>query len=362
MRIDLPAPSVFGFARHLSLLLLCGALAAPLAGQADVSPIRRVQISSIPFDLDEATTRSWEVTQAELEEQTSDTWGTLQVRNVVGAPVKWAKFYVEYYDARGRPCFTLLFATYQHRGEESGPLVNDLRPVASRESRTLLSLAGGLAPASKVTKARVHMISQAILGKGEEVLAGNSTIRSPATIEGTILERRIQLTPPDPPVRDQAASDLVLAQVAISKEGIVKGVTVLDSVSPEAAAWLQREIHERAIFRPATARFVNVDNDALVLVRAIKFFSDDPSIPLAHSSTWVRAYVDTLSDREIPPVTELIFFPVDETVPHQPKPLGSPDTNSELFTAGSFWCDSLVVWDPVSPAHPWTLRWRSRQE
>lgn len=365
MSIDAPAGPIFGPCRFLSLLFLCGALVAPLAGQtpsADVPPIRRVQISSIPFDLDGATVRSWEVIQAELEEGAMGTLGTLQVRNARGAPVEWAKFYVEYYDARGRPCFTLLFATYQHRGEESGPLKNDPRPVASGESRTLLSDAFELAPALKVSKARVHLISQATLGKGEEVVAGNGIIRSPAAIEGTILERQIQLTLPDPQARGQAASDLVLAQVAISKEGIVKGAAILDSASPEAAAWLQRAIHGKAIFRPATAGFVNVDSRALVLVRAIKFFSDDPSVPLASSSAWVRVYADTLSDRELPPVTELIFLPMDETVPHQPKPPGSPDANSELFGAGSFWCDSLLVWDPVSSAHPWTLRWRSTQE
>jgi len=276
--------------------------------------------------------------------------------------VEWAKFYVEYYDARDRLCFTLLFATYSN----SEQLTNDPRPVESKESRLLLSLGSGLAPASEVTEARVHLISQAILGRTKETVAGKSMIRSPAAIEGTIPERQLHLAI-DSAQRDAGVFDLVFAKVAITSEGVAKGITILNSSTSDITAWLQRTIHEKPIFRPATAGFVNIESDALVLVRAAVTSTAVPLVPLARSSTWVKDYVKILSG-EVPPITELFFVPsnemtTDDRGSQQPIPPSTRDPNSVfLMLSGSFWCDALVVWDPISPAHPWTLRWRIPEE
>lgn len=361
MSISWSRDYIFGRGCHACLFWLCGPLVTLALGQIPprVAPLATYERLPLNFIQDEGMNRSWKVTRVELREGLVGTWGLLQIQNVSGMPIQQARFYADYYDMAGRLCFTLVFGS----DSNSESLKGDPRPVGVDESRLLLSLGSGFAPASEAVEARVRLVSQTIAGKPEEIVAGDRILRSPGVIEGSILELKLRLAI-DPLQR--GALDLVFAKVAVNKEGGVEELTVLNSVGSDAAAWFERVIRGKEVFRPATIGFANTESTALVLVRiASSTYQTSFSVPVARESPWVKAYVRTVRDRELPPITELLFVLSTELSPDSEPQRSRSKSDPNIFefiSAGSFWCDTLLVWDPVSPSRPWTLRWRTPDE
>ena len=124
---------------------------------------------------DQGLGRTWRVVSAKLRENLTATWGVLNVQNASATAIEQARFSAEYYDANGRLCFTLVFA-----GEANGE--RDTKPIVAGASRELTSLAAGLGPAAKPVEVRLRLVSQRVVGRSTEVVAGDRLVRSPVTL------------------------------------------------------------------------------------------------------------------------------------------------------------------------------------
>lgn len=58
-------------------------------------------------------------------------WGVLDIENASTLTMQWARFYAEYFDAAGRLCFTLVFATQANAHK----LEKDARPDEQKTAR-----------------------------------------------------------------------------------------------------------------------------------------------------------------------------------------------------------------------------------
>lgn len=354
---------VLGRDYQICLLWLCGLLATSSFGQRPPAGARPAnnydRLLRLTLVQEEAINRSWQLSGAELREEAFDTWGFLEIRNVLGAPVQQAKFYVEYYDSLGRLCFTLVFSSDANIEQLRG----DTRPVESSESRLLVSVGVGLAPASEAVEARVHLVSQTTVGRPEVVVEGNRVIRSPGSIH-SIPDRELGLAL-GPQQQVSPVLDLIFARIVITKEGEIDDLTILNSASPVATAWFERIIRGKGVLRPATIGFANTESAELVLVRIASGTNPISVVPAARESPWVKSYVGALRDRALRPIAALFFLSPAESIAlspesEQPRSASKSGPNVlQLVSVGSFWCDTLVVWDPASPPRPWTLRWRT---
>lgn len=245
---------------------------------------------------DPSMSPTWRVGGIELDENLAFTDGTLVIQNSGELPVSHARFYLEYYDAAGRPCFSLAFAT-----ENSGRRVD--APIAPGESRKLYSEAAYLGPATEPVEARVFMVSQ-VRGSVRETGVGDAIMRIPVT-GGVAQEVNLDLDR----VKDAPIVDLVLGQVWVDSEGKLQRSDILSARDNGLRLWFQSFV-TKVQFDPAASGALPTAGTALILVRAVRdrMGDADPVTLLSRRSEWLKEYDSHLGAAEPPPVIQLSFI------------------------------------------------------
>jgi hypothetical protein len=244
-------------------------VSAVVSAQTPTEPVRLPPYVSLPLRVtsDDGFRRTWRAVSAELRENiTATTWGVLEVENTSKAAVGEARFYAEYYDARGRLCLTLAFA-----GEANDQ--RNIRPIEAGETRLLLSLAAGLSPATTPVEVRLKLISQRPLGRSTETVSGERLVRAPVTVtslSGAPLRLNLNASQ-----RQSQVADLILAKIAVDTLGFPASVEVLNISTESVRPWLEALVQNR--FEPASVGFfVETPGTCLLLVRALMEPRSDP--------------------------------------------------------------------------------------
>jgi hypothetical protein len=331
----------------LPLVLLCSALV----------PLARGQITFANFPVRVSAqgelANFWQVRDATLRETGTETSGSLELKNILGAAVDGAVFYGEYFDAKGRFCFSLVFSQARN-------LLNS-GPIAPGEVREVASSSVGLFAASEPEEVRLYLVQQRQAHRPNSLRRWDVPFRAPVTVTGSLDPEtsKLQLDSGLVPSKEPFL-DLLLARVSVNQRGQVEAVDVLDAASGAPESRLVSFIRE-LIFLPATDNGAPKTAQTLLLVRAVLSNDKDriqnsPFPP--RMSGWVKSYLARLTDIEVPPVTEILFARptgkinragTNEWVDRPPAPPG-------LFEATAWNSDWSVpafrtVVDPSMPHH-----------
>ncbi len=347
-----PARFVGGTARFpelrlvgpLALILLCFGLASSSAAQITFAntPLRVSPHGEL--------TRFWQVLQAGLREDADATTGYLEVQNISGATVDGAIFYVEYFDARGRFCFSLAFAQATNTAAKG--------PIAPAEVRELYSSGSGLFTASEPKEARIYLVRQSTSEQADSPLNWDVSFGAPVTLSGGVRSEASELQlGPELALAKGPFLDLVLAKVSVDEKGFADRVDVLNTASKQVGSWFLDFARRQLTLYPATDGAQPKPDQALILVRVILSEEGLPGSPfLPRMSPWVKSYVARLTGTEVPFVTGVVFArPTGkvnlagshEWVERLPAPLGA----FELRLLGSYWSEPAFGWvsDPSMP-------------
>jgi hypothetical protein len=287
----------------------------------------------------------WEVPDAGLREQPTGTGGYLTVKNISKTSLRDAVFYGEYFDARGRECFSLVFSLGEKDSVDPG------------KSRVVESATVGLFPAVEPEEMRLYLVQIGLVGQPSLLRKWDARFHAPVTVE-VAGRTRVHLSP-DLSFRSAAFLDLVLARVRVTSSGQIKNIDVLESSPGQTQLWFRDFLERQATFFPATDYGTPQESDALILVRAIP--SDEQEADLLPSPTispWVKSFVEAMQGSAFPPLTTFLLT----RPPKKVKPMNSkdfvdqPTSPPDLFefTVGaSYWSEPSFHWvvDPTMPHH-----------
>jgi len=223
-----------------------------------------------------------------------------EIRNVSKEAIPQPELYIEYFDERGRLCFTsrLLF---------SDSARNKQTELHSDGTETLSSLAYYLAPSVQPQKARLYVLAP-------RDSAVSQTVRLPIRLSnaGSSGEawERLWVGADDLAKSTGPVLDLVLARVAVDSQGRLTKSNVVKAVSEHVENWFG-EFLARQRFVPASRGPSTENASALVLVRAA--LSNNglrQRAYLPRESPWVRDFVATAMDA--PTVITILLFPTPE--------------------------------------------------
>jgi hypothetical protein len=285
----------------------------------------------------------WGVSEAGFREESTGTGGYLKIKNISQVSLRDAIFYGEYFDVKGRLCFSLVFS----QGE------NDL--VGVGESRDIDSIGSGLLLAAEPEEMKLYLVQVGLPNQPNPLRKWSVSIRAPVTVEGEA-NSKLQLGP-EVTSRQEPFLDLMLARVTVDESGQVKSVTVLEHTKSQIEPWFRDFVKRQAEFFPATVHDAPQLGDALILIRVILRGKEVPGIFASPRTTlWVKSYVDAIIGGEVPPLTTFVFTRPATKV----KPMSSSDFVDtppwppglfELAVGASYWSGPAVQWvfDPAMP-------------
>jgi hypothetical protein len=334
------------FAMRLAFAVICIAFAPAIISQ-DLPAVRTPLQIIAEGDLSNA----WKVHDASLGETITATSGYLEVENITNTSVEDAIFYAEYFDSARRFCFSLVFSLSKNVGVRG--------PAPPGEVRQLNSVGIGLATSSEAKEVRVYLVRRNKADLVNSLCKWNVSIRAPVTVGASVPSDADSLQVGAEVGQGRApVSDLILAKVAVDRNGSVDQVDVINAVSGPVAAWFHHFVRQLTFF-PATECDVPQRATSLMAVRIV-LAEDTPldSALLLRTSPWFELYMQTLKDPEAPIVSQVLFG----RPPSQVK-LGDsndfaelPPAPANLFKAisiGSEWSTPTVGWvkDPSMPHH-----------
>lgn len=346
------------------VLTPCVVLLDTAAAQTPPGGVKTASFTSLPVRVreDSEVSARWKLGHARLRESIIGVWGDLEVENASLLRMRWARFYAEYFDSAGRTCLTLVFATQANAEHLQG----DDRSLAPGEKRDLRSLVSDSGPAVEPVEVRVRLIEDQPETQAPKGGVGNGVIRSPVGIaKSSVPEHTIRLKL-DKSQRSQPVLDMVLSKLQVGPYGNLQDIEILQSSNPEVKRWFFQLAAQNQFADPATSGLANVSGTALVLVRIAipsKLEGARTEELLPRSSNWVRSFVRTVQDKDLPPVTQLLLTPSAESIPMPDGrgPLRERETDPDLFedsSAGSFWCGPLMEWAVIDGVP--TLSWRAQ--
>jgi hypothetical protein len=241
-----------------------------------------------------------------LAEQFDGTVGYMEIRNSSDTSLDDAIFYAEYFDSASRFCFSLVFSQEQNLGQKG-----QVNPAASRR---LFSTNAELFPASDVKELKVYLIQQVVIGASNSNRKWDTRVRAPITIDARSLGadvNRIQLNP-GLRLSNGPILDLVFAKVSVDENGGIVKVDLLNSANRESESWLSKFIRQ-ARFYPATDNGIPKPGYALLSIRVF-LEGEQPTVSARADSPWIKSYMATLTDAEVPPITQVFFHRPPTTV------------------------------------------------
>ncbi|MDE3135230.1 MAG: hypothetical protein KGL59_01535 [Acidobacteriota bacterium] len=294
----------------------------------------------------------WTIEGAALQEQILGTTAYLNVRNASDSVLDRAVFAANYYDASGRKCFSLLFSV---------PDAWDLQrhsnaAIPPRETRTLVSVADGMFPATRPSEVVVGLVRSGE-PNGEALPEGSVPIRVPATIfpygNWTADQAARIVLGPQVTRAKQPVIDLLLAEVIVDQNGAPSEVNVENSADAAVTQWFAQLASRWIDFYPASKDGVPEAGPMLILVAALPSERVDRNWPfLPQQNTRIRSYVRAQSGDSLPPVT-VVFLSPRAPVVQVANPSGHHKTWVRRAVApGTFEVESSG-WDWSGPAFEW---------
>jgi hypothetical protein len=278
----------------------------------------------------------WEVTEVTLDTKLVNTTGYLRVKNLTPSAQE-GYFYGQYFDAKSRFCFSLLFsATKNLEGKAGG--------FASSEVRTLFSLTFLIAPASEPTTATLLWIP------GPERTENSTNIQTPITVQiMTDTDGKVRLPSYEP--QDMSVADLALASVIVDSSGHLQGAQVVHAIDPEVASWFSAFLVKQ-FFRPATINMTPITTSSLILLRFLATNANNPEHNTEAlsptSSRWIEDYAKAASGPLLPITSVVLIRPPtrvklgrsNEWTILPPAPGGV----FEPLAGSSAWCPDVATW------------------
>jgi hypothetical protein len=246
----------------------------------------------------------WKVRTAHLYESFSGAWADLRIENKF-APAGRVQFHAEYYDATGRPCFTLRFSPERNREGIQGPF-------AKGQTRTLYSGAYYLSPAVESAEVRVFVIPEGQTAGGSAAnLPSDGATDPPQLLSSTLIGEtweHIWLRH-EVKVDSEPFADLLLARVGVTRDGDAQWEQMWPTGTGRVAAWFGDFLgHQR--FRAAEQNGQRVPADVFVLVRAgISLRCVHRRAFPARDSQLIRERMETWSRPVVPPVATVLLTP-----------------------------------------------------
>lgn len=294
------------------------------------------EVTPVAVQPEEDVSSTWSVKQAEITQNFHVLWAMLRVENISAHPVMRALFYGEYYDRRGRLCYTALFDLQKNKERRTGPALPG-------SGRTLVSISINMAMASRPRLVRVYLLRQLpAVGVTTHPRKGPG-IYTPAMLKATTIEpwETICLGP----ASGRSAlpvTDVALMMADVNPQGRVSGLKVLDAATTVPfVSWAQKfATHIR--FSPSRTNGSPVNGKTLVLFRGLlrEWTQGDPA-EVASSNPWVVKYADSEAVPRIPAVTVVVLQPPP---PHAaPVREGSASGCVEYVGTGSYWSEGIAL-------------------
>ncbi len=315
----------------LPTAILLASLSEPIFGQ-----VRPTEVPVSALSKGELTT-FWHVRRASLREDLTGTTSYLVIENTSKVSLEDFVIYGEYFDSAGRLCFSSMFS---RSAKENS--------IAPAEYVTLSSRSGQLFAASDVRNGEFYLVQQRISGQPDSLRRWKISIRAPVTIRGTSMrldEDKLQLAPDT--VIGSTPLDLLLARVKVDQSGSIQDIETLNKLANQTESWFREFVSRRKtnFFNPATVAGLQQSDLALIMIRAVstEVRSESVSYQLRASLPWVKSFAAGLSDKQIPPITEILFH----RPPTRVKAIGNSDNYidrpaappgvMELMYLGSDW-------------------------
>lgn len=282
-------------------------------------------------------TATWHTSGIRLTKNGSALWAYLTVTNMSRSSVRGTRFFAKFLDARGRECFSLLFAQeLTANGEDSEPFRPD-------ETRDLFSGTGSIFPS--VAPASVQLWALPELPRDSPAVWFESEpISVPPTIMGGTVEGQNIVGD-----RQYPNPYLGVASVAIDAGGAVTRSVVMKAVSidlrDKLSAFVKSLRFNPAIhnggFRPAQIYLIFVRRDSPAFSDRSTWIWENP---------WIINAAIPIADREpVPVVTELAFEPRSDN--------SDGRSGFEYFPLGSDWCPDLFTWAESPESGRLVRRW-----
>jgi hypothetical protein len=277
----------------LAVAALCGFNRAA-AAQAVGSDAPEVVYTDLSAPVAQSgVTKPWDVRHAWLEQIFDMSYGHVRVTNTSSSGFRWALFYGEYYDERGRLCFTLPFSQNQNRQGKSGP-------VAPGETVVLTSLAS-MAPAVRPATMSLQFIKDA-----DPAVPSLVDVPIPATVASAGSD-------PPAPIHLRLSNGQLLVPIALIEARTA--ATNVNAATPlrfrvvaardaEAIRWASAEFAPKLRFESARRAGQPIAETVLILIRAVQLRDGErvPETP-PFDDPWVRGYVANVGPTSnVPPV------------------------------------------------------------
>jgi hypothetical protein len=281
-------------------------------------PISKVEIQ---VEAEPGMLQRYAVLGGRVEGNVSDSAAYVEMEKVA-VVTGLARFYGEFFDDRGRRCFTLVFSSAFPR-QRLGPEW----PAGQR--RVLISQALNLGPAARPARLSLQELPSPYASRVDQGMA----VDAPPIISGGNAKLPWQRIELDSEIAAATGPvlDLVLARVAIDDKGVLEDVQLVYSISPGCTKWFL-ELIRHLTWNPALRAGRPAADQTLLLARAAL----TPTGMQAHPSpTWesaaVQRYANDLPGPDLPAVNEIVVEPPDFKYPDQPTPgpfeyLGLPTT------------------------------------
>lgn len=343
----------------LFLILIASALTVTLAQGRDISCCKFVGVP-LRFVAMGQVSKHWAVKHFELRETPDATWGFIEVQNLADWPVTEARFYGEYFDAKGRFCFSLAFSL-------SSNVKHLNTPVQPGGIRTLRSLASSLTPAVAPAELRLYLVGQK-MSTGQSLRGTRpSSMRVPPTISipgGAPPTLSKLILGADQAPAHGSVRDLFLARIQFRGDGHVGKYGIIQATSGSPRRWLRGYLLAAKSVCASGAGFSEV-RDVLLLGRAVAPGSASRDVRfLPRRSAWVSHYVATLTGDEVPLVVVLLFLPAPTRVKslgskawHEVIPPPAPGEFSFLGV-GTDWCPDVFKYRPSGVPGQVQREWR----
>ena len=304
---------------------------------------RPISVVEIQVEAEPDMLQRYAVAGGRVEGNVDVTEAYLEMEKVADGATGRARFYGQFFDDRGRRCFTLVF---------SPAFPRQPRPYwPAGQRRVLISQAANLGPAARPARVSLQELPPPYASRVDQGMA----VDAPPTIGGGNAKLPWQRIELDSEIAAATGPvlDLALARVVVDDKGVVEDFDLVYSISPRCTQWLL-ELMRHLTWHPALRAGRPAASETLLLARAALTTTGMQAHP---SPTWesalVERYAKDLPGPDLPAVNEIVVEPPDFKYPDQPTPgpfeyLGLPT----IWSLGPLTQEGRWRDEPIAPARP----------